>query len=250
MRRVDDGPTPARPGRGDSAGDDPWLAFGDERTIAELAGRLPSVSINSEHDTARFRAALAGDRVGFVLLIAPPAGVDEIELVRAWLSPGRAAAVLSASDASALRLHALERGFADAVDSSADPEEVVGRLIIASRRRGGQISAGRVRTLRIPVADDAVLDLGARTLFKRGRPVVLRPREYALLEFLATHPRRTFTRRDLVGAVCRSPVASERVVDVYVCWLRAKIEDDARRPSLLVTVPGAGYRFDPAGRPI
>jgi two-component system alkaline phosphatase synthesis response regulator PhoP len=48
----------------------------------------------------------------------------------------------------------------------------------------------------------------------------------------------------------RDSVQSERVVDVHVCWLRSKIEQDPDRPVHLVTLRGSGYRFDPPARTV
>jgi two-component system phosphate regulon response regulator PhoB len=73
----------------------------------------------------------------------------------------------------------------------------------------------------------------------------LRPRELVLLEFLAMHPRRPFSREELIRHVWHGVGANERVVDVYVYWLRAKIEIDPANPTHLVTVRGLNYLFDP-----
>ncbi|HEX7611707.1 MAG TPA: winged helix-turn-helix domain-containing protein [Candidatus Limnocylindrales bacterium] len=59
-----------------------------------------------------------------------------------------------------------------------------------------------------------------------GRLASLRPRELALLEFLAMHPGRAFSREKLLKHVWRGVSANERVVDVHVYWLRSKIERD------------------------
>ena len=73
----------------------------------------------------------------------------------------------------------------------------------------------------------------------------LRPKELALLEFLAMHPGRAFNREELLRHVWGDTLGNERTVDVYVFWLRAKIERDAANPIHLVTVRGSGYLFDP-----
>jgi DNA-binding winged helix-turn-helix (wHTH) protein len=73
----------------------------------------------------------------------------------------------------------------------------------------------------------------------------LRPKELALLEFLAMHPGRAFSREELLRHVWHDAAGNERMVDVYVFWLRAKIERDAANPVHLVTVRGSGYLFDP-----
>ena len=62
---------------------------------------------------------------------------------------------------------------------------------------------------------------------------------------LAMHPGRAFSREELIRHVWHSVGANERVVDVYVYWLRAKIEIDPANPIHLMTVRGSGYLFDP-----
>jgi DNA-binding response OmpR family regulator len=73
----------------------------------------------------------------------------------------------------------------------------------------------------------------------------LRPKELALLEYLAMHPGRAFSRDELLRHVWHESAGNERMVDVYVFWLRSKIERDAANPVHLVTVRGSGYLFDP-----
>ena len=187
--------------------------------------------------------ALAAAQPIMVVLIAPPAGPGDLERVTMWLGTHRdtCAVLLSPHQAVAVRLHALELGFDDAVDLSSDPMEVVGRLSIAGHRGP---ASGNVPEDRIPVGKGAELDRRARAIRRDGRLASLRPRELALLEFLAIHPGQAFSREELLKHVCHSAGANERVVDVYVYWLRAKIESDPANPSQLVTVRGSRYLFD------
>lgn len=77
---------------------------------------------------------------------------------------------------------------------SADPMEVVGRLSIAGRRGPAN---GNFPEDRIPVGEGVELDRRARAIRRDGRLASLRPRELALLEFLAMHPGRSFSREEL-----------------------------------------------------
>lgn len=89
------------------------------------------------------------------------------------------------------------------------------------------------------------LDLAAHGLWRDERLVHLRPKELRLVQLLATHPGRVFTRRQLLDRVWGSDHAgSPRTVDVHVRWLRQKVEPDPHRPQHLRTVRGVGYRFD------
>ena len=69
--------------------------------------------------------------------------------------------------------------------------------------------------------------------------------EFRLLEYLARHPGRVFTRDHLLDAVWGDArFVTPRSVDVYVRRIREKIESDPENPRYLKTVRGAGYRFE------
>lgn len=88
------------------------------------------------------------------------------------------------------------------------------------------------------------LDVAARVLRAGDRPVDLTPREYALLEYLALHPGRAFTRAQLLDHVWGADYeGTDRTVDRFVTTLRQHIERDPRRPEHLLTVRTHGYEF-------
>lgn len=89
-----------------------------------------------------------------------------------------------------------------------------------------------------------VLDVAARVLREGDRAVDLTPREYALLEYLALHPGRAFTREQLLEHVWGSDYeGTDRTVDRFVTTLRQRIERDPRNPEHLLTVRTHGYEF-------
>ncbi|MBM3924770.1 MAG: response regulator transcription factor [SAR202 cluster bacterium] len=89
------------------------------------------------------------------------------------------------------------------------------------------------------------LDLKARTAKLEGKPLEMKPKEYDLLAFLATHPGKAFTRNELLDQVWGYDfVGYTRTVDVHVRWLREKIELEPGSPRRIVTVRGTGYRYD------
>ena len=91
-----------------------------------------------------------------------------------------------------------------------------------------------------------VLDLDAFTLaLESGEAIPLTRGEFALLCFLVSHPGRVLSRDALLEAMAgRRFEPFDRSVDVLVGRLRRKIEADPKKPCLIVTVPGEGYRFD------
>jgi DNA-binding response OmpR family regulator len=221
-----------------------WLAMADPDGPIDLRRLFPDVEVRVEPTSTGFSNVLALSEPSLVVLISPPADPGDLQRVASWLAvnPDSCAVMLSSHQAVALRLHALELGFDDAVDLSSDPMEVVGRLSIAGRR--GPVS-GHPPDDRILIGDGVELDRRARAIRRDGQLMSLRPKELALLEYLAMHPGRAFSRDELLRHVWHESAGNERMVDVYVFWLRSKIEKDAANPVHLVTVRGSGYLFDP-----
>lgn len=86
----------------------------------------------------------------------------------------------------------------------------------------------------------------SRTVEVEGREVYFKPREFALLVFLASHLGRTFTREELLTKVWNYDyVATTRTVDVHVRQLRKKIEPNPKEPTYVQTIWGVGYRLNP-----
>ena len=93
-----------------------------------------------------------------------------------------------------------------------------------------------------PDAPSLYLCTGSRLVLHDGAPVALTRREYDLFLFLCEHPRRVFSRAQLLRQVWGyDMVGTERTVDVHVRRLRVKLGDAAR---IIATVRGVGYRLD------
>lgn len=90
------------------------------------------------------------------------------------------------------------------------------------------------------------LDLGAHRFRRGGSEVELTAKEFGLLQYLASHPGRAFTREQIPNQVWGNAVmVTARSVDRCVATLRAKIEVDPTMPVYIETVRDVGYRFDP-----
>ncbi|WP_424098879.1 response regulator transcription factor [Moorena producens] len=78
----------------------------------------------------------------------------------------------------------------------------------------------------------------------RGEDVNLSPKEFRLLELFINHPRRVWSREQLIDQVWGMDfVGDTKTVDVHIRWLREKLEEDPSKPEYLITVRGFGYRF-------
>jgi len=134
-----------------------------------------------------------------------------------------------------------ELGADDYVVKPFSPRELTARVRAVLQRAQGDVP--RQTRLRF---GELELDLAAHQVFVGGREVVLAPQAYKLLAFLATHPRRVFSRDHLLAQAWGTEVyVDPRTVDVHIRRLRAQVEADPAEPRLLETVRGAGYRFNP-----
>ncbi|MFL5735342.1 MAG: winged helix-turn-helix domain-containing protein [Chloroflexia bacterium] len=108
----------------------------------------------------------------------------------------------------------------------------------------GAGGAGVVEAEPPLVAGDLVIDRAGRTVTLAGEAVELKPKEFELLAFLASHPMQVFSRETLLDRVWGYDfVGGTRTVDVHVRWLRLKLEADPANPQLIQTVYGVGYKF-------
>ncbi|MDQ3069892.1 MAG: response regulator transcription factor [Acidobacteriota bacterium] len=140
------------------------------------------------------------------------------------------------------RIRGLELGADDYVGKPFSPREIVLRVQALLRRSGSggaEPEPVRVGTLAI--------DSWKREARAEGVPVALTATEFRLLEALARHPGRAFTREELLArAFGPDSDALDRTVDVHITNMRRKLElRGASR--YLVTVHGIGYRLSEAG---
>lgn len=134
-------------------------------------------------------------------------------------------------------VESLEAGAADYVVEPFVGRELRARAML--RASAGTTSTGSFGDLRI--------DRASRRVSVRGAVVDLTPREFDLLAFLAARPGRVFTRTALLEVVwaTSSEWQSLDTVTEHVYRLRRKIEENPQHARWIVTVRGAGYRFDP-----
>lgn len=170
-------------------------------------------------------------------------GGDGLELCRRVRETPSIAATpvifLTARTAESDRILGLELGADDYITKPFSPRELVARVKAVLRRFEQPLQPA---TLKL---DDIEIDTGAMLLKVRGKNVPATATEFRLLEYLARHAGRVFTRDQLLDAVWRDTAyVTPRSVDVYVRRIREKIERDPEEPRYLRTVRGAGYRFE------
>lgn len=95
------------------------------------------------------------------------------------------------------------------------------------------------------VFDNLTIDPIRREILLNNQPCAFKPKEYELLVFLAEHQRQVLTREHILERVWGwDYIGDSRTVDVHIRWLRGKIEKDPSDPKRIITVRGAGYRFE------
>jgi two-component system OmpR family response regulator len=188
-------------------------------------------------------AALLNARVydyDAVVLDAMMPGRDGFEVCRTLRDERRWTPVLllTARDQVSDRIHGLDAGADDYLVKPFDFGELLARLRALTRRgptpRPPQLEVGDLR-----------VDPAARRVTRAGEPVELTAREFAVLEHMARRPGQVVSRTELLEHVWdENFLGSTNVVDVYVGYLRAKLERPFGR-TLIHTVRGAGYRLEP-----
>jgi DNA-binding response OmpR family regulator len=136
----------------------------------------------------------------------------------------------------------LEMGADDYLTKPYSLRELLSRIRAQLRRAYGELSATDADHLFV---HDLVIDLGRGQVERGQQNLNLTPTEYRLLVYLARHPGQALSRGQILQAVWQDEmgVENERTVNVHIRRLREKIELDPSRPTLLLTVPGIGYRL-------
>lgn len=168
-------------------------------------------------------------------------GIDGIELLREIRRNSNVyVLMLTARMGEVDKIVGLELGADDYLTKPFSPRELVARVKAILRRGRNAAVAEPVLTFH-----QLRLDPNAHRVWKDDVEIDLTPTEYDLLYTLARHHGRVLSRDQLIEHVWGYDYfGDERVIDVHIRRIRRKIEDDAQNPSYIVTVRGAGYRFD------
>jgi DNA-binding response OmpR family regulator len=139
------------------------------------------------------------------------------------------------------RVSGLTLGADDYVVKPFSPRELVAR-VKAILRRGRLEAPDQEKVLSF---EELTLDLQKHKMTLEGRPVLLTPHEFKLLQTLMAAPGKVFAREKLLDRLYPRNEATviDRVVDVHIGKLRQKIEKDPSNPRYILTVRGIGYQF-------
>jgi two-component system, OmpR family, response regulator len=198
-----------------------------------------AVDVTSDGDDGLSKA-LEYDYDAVVLDVMLP-GRDGFSICRDLRANGKWSPVLmlTARDAVEDRIRGLDAGADDYLVKPFAFGELLARLRALVRR-------GPTERPPVIAVGDVELDPAAHTVTRSGTAVDLSAREFALLEFLMRHPGEVLSRARILEQVWDYSYAGfSNVVDVYVAYLRRKLERPFGRP-LIRTVRGVGYALDPS----
>jgi two-component system response regulator RegX3 len=150
--------------------------------------------------------------------------------------------LLTAKDAEVDKVVGLEVGADDYVTKPFSVRELLGRVRAQLRRReldraapadGATIESG-----------DVTIDLARHLVTVRGEPVNLTRSEFQVLRLLAERPGEVFSRKQIMEELWQTEFRGDvRACDVHISNLRQKVERDAQKPELVLTVRRVGYKF-------
>jgi DNA-binding response OmpR family regulator len=215
------------------------LVVEDERVLADALGRmlqdagyLVDRAVDG-HEALEFTASYHYDVIVLDAMLPVLDGFDALRALRGARCDS-AVLMLTARSDLVSKVRGLDLGADDYLTKPFERDELLARIRALLRRP----SADRDAVL---VVGDLTLDPASRAATRAGASIPLSAREYQLIEFLQRNKNRVQTRERIFDHVWSADyVGSLRIVDVYVAYLRRKV-DDGHRVKLLHTLRGHGY---------
>jgi DNA-binding response OmpR family regulator len=215
--------------------DDPAIVRFLERGLVAHGHR--TISADNGEDGLLMAAEEAVELILLDIMLPRLDGRRVLERIR-LRRPDLPVLMLTARDEVHDKVEALDLGADDYLTKPFDLEELLARMRALVRRSDQSWSA------RMEFGDLKV-DLRSRRVWRGDRQMDLSSREFALLEYFMRHPGQVLSRQQILFAVWDYAFdPGSNVVDVYVRYLRSKL-DRRGGPSVIETVRGAGYRFEP-----
>lgn len=230
------------------------LIIEDESSIAKL------LSYNIEQEGFATETALDG-REGYQLALANDfdmiildlmlPSMDGIDVCRQLRGEkvDTPIIMLTAKDSEVDKIIGLEIGADDYMTKPFSPREVIARMkavfrrydkVVESDKTSGQVSGDKL----ITVGDIEINPVEFKVRVK-GQEILLTPKEFDLILYLAKRQSRILSREQLLNAIWNYDFTGEtRIVDVHISHLREKIEEDTKNPQYIKTARGFGYKFE------
>ncbi|MGI9493749.1 MAG: response regulator [Geminicoccaceae bacterium] len=227
------------------------LVVDDHRDIRDLLAKYLSkhgYRVSVADGGQAMKKTIASSAIDLVVLDLMMPGEDGLTLCRDLRAKTELPVImLTAMGEETDRVIGLEMGADDYLTKPFNPRELLARIKAVLRRTNslpqprGQLDSGRLRF------DRWVLDTAQRELIgEDGVALPLSTAEFLLLSAFIQHPKMVLSRDQLLDLTRgRTSSVFDRSIDNQVSRLRRKIEADPKKPELIKTVWGGGYRFTP-----
>lgn len=216
--------------------DEPQIRRAVRNALKDQTDRVIEASTGAEGVNAA-----AAERPALIILdlgLPDMEGMSVCREIRKWSTAP--ILVLSARHSEEEKVALLDAGADDYITKPFSTQELQARVRAHLRRLH---SAGGAAEVRID-ADDLVIDIARRRIWRGGAEIHLTPIEWDLLRALASEAEKTLTHQYLFRRVwTHSAGDPQQSLRVHIANLRRKIERDPVRPRLIITEPGCGYRF-------
>ncbi|WP_329260209.1 MULTISPECIES: response regulator transcription factor [Actinoallomurus] len=214
--------------------DDPQVRTALVRALSERGHAVATA------DTAMAGLAQAVEsRPDLVVLDLGLPDLDGCRLLRMLRGVSRVPVIVAtARDEESQIVEALDAGADDYVVKPFGASQLDARIRAVLRRADDQTGPE-------PVTVGALrIDPGAREASLDGRALVLAPKEFDLLHYLAARAGQVISKRELLTQVWQTPYGgADKTVDVHVAWLRRKLGETAKQPRYLHSVRGVGVKI-------
>ncbi|MCF8568522.1 response regulator [Alicyclobacillus tolerans] len=219
------------------------LIIDDEKQICKLlrvtlqAHEFETIVASSGREGMLQASMKRPDLILLDLGLPDMSGTEVLSKIRQWSKTP--IIVVTVRDDEQGKVLALDNGADDYITKPFGTSELMARIRVALRHT--------VHQPYEPVLNLGVLtiDLARRIVTRRGEPINLSPIEYDLFKTLATNAGRVVTHSQFVKQIWKDQAneTASHYLRAYIGYLRKKIEDDPKRPTLVITVPGVGYRL-------
>lgn len=226
------------------------LVIDDEENIIEfikLGLKYEGFSVASAMDGLQGLEAAQRLNPDLIILDLMMPGIDGLEVCRRLRANPTTHAIpilmLTAKDDVRDRITGLNTGADDYLTKPFSFEELVARMrAILRRQERGRGEENEVNHEQILQFGDLQLNTLTREIVRGTRQIELTATEYNLLHLFMSHPRQVLDRQTILNRVWGYDFLGEtNIIEVYVRYLREKIEDSPSTPRLIQTVRGVGY---------
>ena len=225
------------------------LVVEDEEKIRSALGdflEFHNFEVTQAADGLEAERAVAGRRFDLILLDLMLPKVSGEQLCFKWRNDGLQTPVimLTAKGQEKEKVAGLNLGADDYITKPFSLEELLARINAVLRRTDPARAVGQTFQFA-----DLDVDIAGLKIKRSEEEIEISKREAAIVQHFAANPNRVISREELYKEVWNETMSElgTRTVDMHIAKLRSKIERDAADPQIIITVRGAGYKYESGG---